>query len=59
MSVASLAYQASLFFGLMGTGYRLNVSSVVIALVICVVASADVVGRFRQRRAQPELAAIE
>ena len=47
---AALAYQASLFFGLMGTGYRFNVPCVVLGLAVGVVAALDGVGAVRRRR---------
>lgn len=52
MSLAALAYQASLFVGLMGTGYRLNVPCVVLALAVAFISVADGVQAVRRRRGE-------
>jgi hypothetical protein len=41
LCLSGLAYQASLFVGLMGTAYRVNVCCVVIAIVVAIIAVAD------------------
>ena len=50
--LSCLLYQASLFFGLMGAAYRLNIHCVVVALVVLAVAGADAIARIRRNSAR-------
>ncbi|MFN0029648.1 MAG: hypothetical protein ACKV2O_21045 [Acidimicrobiales bacterium] len=51
--LASLVYQATVFFGAMGTDYRMVYPSVVVAVVVLVVAAVDLKAKITGRTARP------